>query len=406
MMDFYAYMKKKNEGVLSNSPKLHPFMFSKNFIGVDFNMAGEAILVCKAPSHVIRTQSISPRFDVYANFESGRIVSFTIKIFDLKKSPFTIVSHNIPAKQMRKIKDIRSVAFINEADEEILSIEISPCSIPNAAKYLPNKHIDCRTLFQKKESSICKKISEQKKVINNNIFVHRDTDQNTQHIYRLCEDISANGEDAVFGHGKRMEDMIHYYSMLLSNTRTVCGLKYSMNPKKNKKPSEELCDELICIDDEKAVFIQEKSIITKLRIRDTSTISERIRTTSKRVEQAASQLKKHIESVRVQNNEIIVENGEMTIPKNIMGLIVVSEIFSHSDFFNSYINILKSDRLFEEIKLNVLSLGDYIWLIKQSEGDAFSFSNYLEEMYLSNLSNNAFCNIPCNFSIANRIGEF
>lgn len=102
MKHFYGYLK-------SEKTEIHPFMFSKNFVGIDFNIVGEELLVCKAPSNVIKTQSIHPNFDIYAYFRDGRTLSFMIKIYDLKKSPYTIISHNVPAKEVENLKEINAI---------------------------------------------------------------------------------------------------------------------------------------------------------------------------------------------------------------------------------------------------------------------------------------------------------
>jgi hypothetical protein len=318
-----------------------------------------------------------------------------------------IISHlSMPAVDFIHSK-INLVTFINEANEPILSVRIATpfifddfsMDISDDYKH-PNELID----LPKKPSVKCFLISESEKVFKTKTLVYRDTDQTKNIGFNLAEDISSSGEDAVFGHGKRFEDIVHYFSLTLTEANCFFGLKYAMTPSKTMTPSEELCDELIIIGDT-ALFVQEKSIITKKRFRNDATIFDRINTTNKRIKEAAGQLSKHIKSVKKQDFRISTNLGPLTIPRTLRGLIVVSETFKHPLFFNGFDEILKSNDLFKEIKLNILSLEDYAWLIVNSEGDSESFLNLLDDMHEENLLQNKIGTIPCCFSVSCRIGK-
>lgn len=401
MHDFYKFLKENRSSALGELIQLHPYMFAKNFVGVDFNFLQEAILVCKAPTHVIKTQSENPDFEIYARFDGVRITSFMIKIFDLKKAPFTIVSHNVPAKNMRKLKTIKSIAFINESDEEILSVEIKPCNIEKAAAFPPTKQLYWQDLLEENEPQAFEKISSSTGVITNNHFVHRETDKNPEYLYKLSEEPSLDGEDDIFGHGPRMEDMIHFHSTeQLPNTQAFHGLSYPMT----KSRKGELCDELIVRDGEWAVLIQAKSSVTKQRLRDRSTSSDRIGVTIKRANQAANQLLKHIKFIEEMSYKISTDKGKISIPHNIYGLIIVSETFENKEFFSAYKDMINANPLFKKIKMNILSLSDYIYLLKSSELDEKTFINTLDYMFENNIKKDKFGVLPCCFSISCRLG--
>ena len=329
MINFLTYGRLINKFInLTENEGMKTFMFAKNFIGIDFNFCGEPMFVCKLPSHIIRSQSENPAFEVYGSYNNDKLIALMIKVEDLTNSPYIVVSNFGPPLTLGSIElDIKTLSFINEVNEPILSVKVDervkvPQFKSSEFESLLAKEDLLRLLKEKGCRYLCKALLTQDVAH----FVSRDTDQHFC-LHNLSSEVSKNGEDAVHGHGKRLEDMIHFQAASLVGAKAQCGIKYAMSPIKGKTPSEELCDELITYG-ETAIFIQEKSIITKPRFRDTETLSDRIETTIKRIKQAAVQLCKHIRSVKEQNYSIYTEAGKTALPNSIIGVIVVSETFN------------------------------------------------------------------------------
>lgn len=406
MHDYVDYMESVNFNLDElGLQRLHNFMFAKNIIGIDLNIINEPIFICKAPSHVIKTQSASPEFEIYGYYEKESLIALMIKIYDLKRAPFIIFSYiTAPAEEV-ELSNIQTLAFINEGNENILGVQtthpfdLEKENIGSSRGKNPNDLINLKN----KHGVTCRLLTKAKSTLPHEHRVHRDSDQHPVHAYKLADDISNKGEDTISGHGKRFEDLTHFYSKAIGGMNSFCGVKYAMRPEKSKAPSEELCDELI-IGSEWALFIQEKSIITKMRFRENATVSERVETTAKRVKQAAKQLLKHIESVKQQYHSIHTQHGNMLIPEKILGLVLVPEIFHNADFFNACKTISNSDPLFAKIKLNVMSLEDYVWMVTLSEGNPEFIRRTLETMYSERISRGMIGNLPCNFSLSTRIG--
>ena len=403
MKEFLEYIDSTNK-ILTQHEKqtIRPFMSSKNFIGIDVNFMGEPIFVCKAPGHVIKTQSVLPDFTIVGNYKQGKLIFITIQIFDLKQAPWTIITPFFLPLDIQGNMVVGYLSFVNEVNEEILGVKLNTkfrlkkCEVPSYCSIIkPKESLEIIGVERKV-------LSKSKEVTKVNHFVSRYSDKNQNHMYNLAEDISKNGECDIHGHGKRLEDIVHFASREIVGMDCYCGIKYAMNPFKSTKPSEELCDELL-VNKDWALFIQEKSIITKERFRLESTIDDRIETTKKRVFQASNQLVKHLRSVKEQDHNLKTSEGNMLIPSDIRGLIIVSETFHKKEFFDAYNQTLEIDPLLIKIKLNVISLQDYMCILTSSEGDIGYIKKTLDHMFHTRRERKSLGDIPCCLSLANRI---
>jgi hypothetical protein len=408
MRGLSRYLKKTNKELKAlGLPELKNFMYTKNFIGIEANHQREPIFVCKAPTHVIKTQSESPDFHIYGYYKNKRLVALMIKIYDLKMAPFVIFSHFITPFNNFSSKKIGCIGFVNEADENILGVKLSEEFHLNNATPLKTTCVQDPSALRsiQQDKSVTRRLlCSASSIVPVEHLVHRESDKNTSYVYNLSEDLPSEGEHDVFGHGKRLEDMVHFYSTAIRGAQIMCGPKYKMDPLKSGEPGDELCDELI-ISDDWALFIQEKSIITKKILRDSETISSRTSTIGKRINQAATQLLKHINAVKAQGDHISTEIGMLTFPTKKMGLIVVTETFQSTEFFNVYKSIVDSNPLFSEIMLTVMSVEDYIWMVKGSAGDSSAIRSTLEQMHANGLRHRMLGTFQCNLSIAQRISE-
>ncbi|HGS5146345.1 TPA: hypothetical protein ACMDT9_002177 [Vibrio parahaemolyticus] len=243
-----------------------------------------------------------------------------------------------------------------------------------------------------------------KKTKDKQYLIHRDTDQQPHNLHILASEMLPSGEDIINGHGKRLEDLIHFKASALKGVSSSCGLKYAMNPTKSLKPNEELCDELI-IYKNTSIFIQVKSIITKPRFRDSETILNRIDTTIKRINKAAEQLCQHIKSVKKQNYAINTINGKLILPKEIIGIIVVSETFEGDEYNNKINDVLYSDPILREIELTVMSSEEFSWLVTCSEGNIELFIESLKDRFNGFKEYGRYGVLPCVLSTACRVPE-
>lgn len=381
------------------------FMFAKTFIGIERDFLDDPIFVCKLPSHIIRTQAENPDFKISGFYKRSKLIALMIKVYDLKKAPYIIISNFVPL-QTSKVKNvnIKALSFINEVNEPILDVEVEevvnlPYTTDTEFKYLLSKSDLLRLPIT--EGVCCKTLCTSISTLNNKYFVHRDTDKGDCNLHILASEISPSGEDAVHGHGKRLEDMIHFQASALRGANALCGVKYAMDPKKNASPSEELCDELIIYRDF-SIFIQEKSIITKPRFRKSHTIQDCIDTAIKRISQAAEQLCKHVKSVKSQNNSIYTADGKLDVPNEVIGVIVISETFG-SDVYNSKIReVLYSNPILSDIRLNIMSAEEFCWMVTCSEGRSEIFISTLIERFDGFIKNGKYGVVPCSLSVSCR----
>ena len=411
MENFYKYISKVNKNLdLAELENVQTFMFSKNFIGIDLNFRGELIFVCKLPSHIIKTQSENPCFQISGFYKSNKLIALIIKVYDLISSPYVIVSNFVTPLAPNLLKSgIQTLTFINEVNEPILEVKV--IGVINNLQFVKPKFESILTkndLLQltTADNVKCKTLCTAHASSDITYFSHRGSDQSPCHLHILSNDISKNGEDAVHGHGKRLEDLIHFKSLSLIEAQSFFGLKYAIEPKKNLTPSEELCDELIMYGNV-AVFIEVKSIITKHRLRKTETLSDRISTTLIRIKKAANQLLKNITSVKNQNNSIhtVIDNDVVNIklPKLMMGLIVVSETFEGDIYNNGLQDVLALNPLFSEIQLNVISAEEFAWLITCSEGKTDVFISVLQERFNGFVKYGKYGSLSCYLSISCRL---
>ncbi|WP_305839557.1 hypothetical protein [Photobacterium leiognathi] len=411
MEGFYKYISNVNKNLdLAGFENVQTFMFAKNFIGIDLNFRGELIFVCKLPLHIIKTQSVNPCFQISGFYENDKLIALIIKVYDLVSSPYVIVSNFVTPLASELLRSgIQTLTFINEVNEPILDVKVTgvinnlQLTNPKLESILTKNELLQLTT---KDNINCKTLCIAHKSSDVTYFIHRDSDQSPCHLHILSDDISKNGEDAVHGHGKRLEDLIHFKSLALIEAQSFFGLKYAIEQKKNLTPSEELCDELIMYGDV-AVFIEAKSIITKQRFRETETLSDRISTTLTRINKAANQLSKNITRVKNQNNSIhtVIDNNTVNIklPKLIMGLIVVSETFEGDVYNNGIQDVLASNPLFNEIQLNVISAEEFAWLITCSEGKADTFISLLQDRFSGFIKYGRYGSLPCKLSISCRL---
>ncbi|AZG71907.1 hypothetical protein [Shewanella livingstonensis] len=407
MDKFIAYINHTNKFQDSAGlANVETFMFAKTFIGVDVNFLGEPIFVCKLPSHIIRTQSENPDFKISGFYRNSKLIALMISVHDLANAPYLIISNFVPPLKLKDSQiSIKYLSFINEVNEPILAIEIDETVNPPYFKGAEIKTLlskDELLRLHRTEGVNCKTLCTALLTVDQECFVNRDSDQGPLNLHILASEISTSGEDAVHGHGKRLEDMIHFKALALTGARALCGFKYAMNPMKSICPAEELCDELITYGDF-SIFIQEKSIITKPRLRDAETLLNRINTTIKRIHAAAEQLCQHIKSVKEQNNSIYTIEGKTVLPNKILGVIVVSETFEGDVYNNGIRSILNSDPLLREIQLSIMSAEEFSWLVTCTEGNTKKFISTLKEKFNGFIMHGKYGSIPCDLSIASRV---
>lgn len=409
MEKFIENMKQTNTLLdMYGLQNVRTFMFAKTFIGIERNFLGDPVFVCKLPSHIIRTQVENPDFKISGFYKKSKLIALMIKVYDLKNAPYIIISNFVPL-QTSKVKkvNIKAVSFINEVNEPILDVEVEEVvNLP----YSTDTEFECLLskndllLLPRTEGVSCKTLCTNISTLDNKYFVQRDTDKGDCNLHILASEISSSGENAVHGHGKRLEDMIHFQASALRGANALCGVKYAMDPKKSTSPSEELCDELITYRNF-SIFIQEKSIITKPRFRKTHTIQDSIDTAIKRISQAAEQLCKHIKSVKSQNNSIHTVDGEMDIPNEVIGIIVISESFEGNDYNNKIRKILYSNSILSDIRLNIMSAEEFCWMVICSEGRAGVFISTLIERFDGFIRNGRYGVVPCSLSISCRVAN-
>ncbi|ELT7570071.1 hypothetical protein V9R51_002473 [Vibrio cholerae] len=410
--DLISYIKKVNN-FLSESEieNIRNFMLAKTFIGFDVNFFGEPVFVCKLPLHIIKNQFHNPDFKVYGFYKETKLIALMIKIHDLKVAPYVIFSNFVPPIQDISASkfDINTLSFINEVDEPVLEVEVEVedfVDLPNFTNIEFEPLLSKSQLLQlpKTNGITCKLLCTSGKTLDKQYLINRDTDQNPHELHILASEILPSGEDTINGHGRRLEDLIHFKASALKGVSATCGLKYAMNPTKSLKPNEELCDELI-IDKNTSIFIQAKSIITKPRFRDSETISKRIDTTIKRINKAAEQLCQHIESIKKQNYSINTTNGTLNVPKEIIGIIIVSETFEGHEYNHKLNEVLYSDPILREINLTVMSSEEFSWLVTCSEGNIEVVIKSLKDMFNGFSKYGRYGSLPCSISISCRIPE-
>ncbi|ENM3767830.1 hypothetical protein V9R55_003375 [Vibrio cholerae] len=407
-----SYIKKVNN-FLSESEigNIRNFMLAKTFIGFDVNLFGEPIFVCKLPLHIIKNQFKNPEFKVYGFYKETKLIALMIKIHDLKVAPYVIFSNFVPPIQDLSASkfDINTLSFINEVNEPVLEVEVEVEEVND----LPNfSNVEFEHLLTKAEllrlpitnGVTCRLLCTARKTLDRQYLINRDTDQQPYRLHILASEILPSGEDTINGHGKRLEDLIHFKASALKGVSATCGLKYAMDPTQSLKPNEELCDELITYKNT-SIFIQAKSIIAKPSIRDSETISNRIDTTIKRINKAAGQLCQHIKSVKKQNYAINTISEIQIIPKEIIGIIIVSETFEEDEYNHKLNEVLYSDPIFREINLTVMSSEEFSWLVTCSEGNIEVVIKLLKNMFSGFSKYGRYGSLPCSISISCRIPE-
>ncbi|MBY8107403.1 hypothetical protein [Vibrio fluvialis] len=408
--NYISYIKEINK-FLSKSEleNVRIFMLAKTFIGFDVSFFGEPFLVCKLPLHIIKNQFNNPDFKVYGFYKETKLIALMIKIHDLKVAPYVIFSNFVPPVQDISVSkfDINSLSFINEVNEPVLEVEVEGLvDLPNFANIEFEPLLSKSQLLQLPITSgvTCRLLCSAKKTMAKQYLIHRDTDQQPHSLHILASEIVPSGEDTINGHGRRLEDLVHFKASALKGVIASCGLKYAMNPTKSLKPNEELCDELI-IYKNTSIFIQAKSIITKPRLRDSETISKRIDTTIKRINKAAEQLCQHIKSLKAQNYSIITTNGTLNVPKEIIGIVIISETFEGDEYNHKINEVLYSDPILREIKLTVMSAEEFCWLVTCCEGNIELVIESLKDRFNGFIEYGRYGTLPCDLSIACRIPE-
>ncbi|MCA2015346.1 hypothetical protein LDJ79_04430 [Vibrio tritonius] len=93
----------------------------------------------------------------------------------------------------------------------------------------------------------------------------------------------------------------------------------------------------------------------------------------------------------------------MNVPNEVIGIIVISETFEGDAYNNKIREILYSNPILSDIRLNIMSAEEFCWMVICSEGQAGLFISTLIERFDGFIKNGRYGVVPCSLSISCRI---